>query len=82
MSLIVELPRTWVAGLERRLATATSQTQSPFTGTMEVQDWAGNGGNMILRLPHSQGLWRVLSRLLSRPLALVGACSFLPIRRS
>ena len=41
MSLIVELPRTWVAALERRLATATSQTQSPFTGTMEVQDWGG-----------------------------------------
>jgi hypothetical protein len=41
MSVIVELPQTWVAGLERRLVTATSQTQSPFTGTTEVQDWGG-----------------------------------------
>jgi hypothetical protein len=41
MSVIVELPRTWVAGIERRLVTATSQTQSPFTGTTEVQDWGG-----------------------------------------
>ena len=41
MSVIVELPRTWVASLERRLVTATSQTPSPFTGSMEVQDWGG-----------------------------------------
>ena len=41
MSLIVTLPQTWVAGLERRLVTATSQTHSPFTGTTEVQDWGG-----------------------------------------
>ena len=41
MSVIVELPRTWVASLERRLVTATSQTPSPFTGTTEVQDWGG-----------------------------------------
>ena len=41
MSVIVELPRTWVASLERRLVTATSQTPSPFTGSIEVQDWGG-----------------------------------------
>lgn len=41
MSVIVELPRTWVASLERRLVTATSQTPSPFTGSTEVQDWGG-----------------------------------------
>lgn len=41
MSLIVDLPRTWVSALERRLITATSQIQSPFTGTTEVQDWGG-----------------------------------------
>lgn len=41
MSVIVELPRTWIASLERRLVTATSQTPSPFTGTTEVQDWGG-----------------------------------------
>lgn len=41
MSLIVDLPQTWVSALERRLITATSQIQSPFTGTTEVQDWGG-----------------------------------------
>lgn len=41
MSTIIELPRTWITALERRLVSATSQTQSPFTGTTEVQNWGG-----------------------------------------
>jgi len=38
---IPELPLTPVSSLERRLVTSTAVAASPFTGTEQVQDWAG-----------------------------------------
>ena len=70
MSLIVELPRTWVAGLERRLATATSQTQSPFTGTMEVQDWGGEWWEYDITFAAQSG---PLARSVSAALTALGS---------
>jgi len=70
MSLIVELPRTWVAGLERRLATATSQTQSPFTGTMEVQDWGGEWWEYDIAFAAQSG---PLARSVSAALTALGS---------
>lgn len=70
MSLIVELPRTWVAGIERRLATGTSQTQSRFTGTMEVQDWGGEWWEYDITFAAQSG---PLARSVSAALTALGS---------
>lgn len=70
MSVIVELPRTWVAGLERRLVSATSQTQSPFTGTTEVQDWGGEWWEYDIEFAAQSG---PLARSVSAALTALGS---------
>lgn len=70
MSLIVDLPRTWVAGLERRLVTATSQTQSPFTGSTEVQDWGGEWWEYEIDFAAQSG---PLARSVSAALSALGS---------
>lgn len=70
MSVIVELPRTWVAGLERRLVTATSQTPSPFTGTVEVQDWGGEWWEYDIEFAAQSG---PLARAVSAALTALGS---------
>ncbi|MDR9483477.1 MAG: hypothetical protein RI538_11980 [Salibaculum sp.] len=70
MSVIVELPRTWVAGLERRLVTATSQTPSPFTGTVEVQDWGGEWWEYEIEFAAQSG---PLARAVSAALTALGS---------
>jgi hypothetical protein len=70
MSLIVDLPRTWVAGLERRLVTATSQTQSPFTGSTEVQDWGGEWWEYEIEFAAQSG---PLARSVSAALSALGS---------
>jgi hypothetical protein len=70
MSIIVELPRTWVAGIERRLVTATSQTQSPFTGTTEVQDWGGEWWEYDIEFAAQSG---PLARSVSAALTALGS---------
>ena len=84
MSVIVELPRTWVAGLERRLVTATSQTPSPFTGTVEAQDWGGEWWEYEIEFAAQSGpLARAVSAVLTalgsgRGLLLFGDPSIAP----
>ena len=70
MSVIVELPQTWVAGLERRLVSATSQTQSPFTGTTEVQDWGGEWWEYEIEFAAQSG---PLARSVSAALTSLGS---------
>ena len=70
MSLIVDLPRTWVAGLERRLVTATSQTQSPFTGSTELQDWGGEWWEYEIEFAAQSG---PLARSVSAALSALGS---------
>ena len=70
MSVIVELPRTWVASLERRLVTATSQTPSPFTGTTEVQDWGGEWWEYEMEFAAQSG---PLARSVSAALTALGS---------
>ena len=70
MSVIVELPRSWVAGLERRLVTATSQTPSPFTGTVEVQDWGGEWWEYEIEFAAQSG---PLARSVSAALTALGS---------
>ena len=70
MSVIVELPRTWVASLERRLVTATSQTPSPFTGSTEVQDWGGEWWEYEIEFAAQSG---PLARSLSAALTALGS---------
>ena len=70
MSVIVELPRTWVASLERRLVTATSQTPSPFTGSTEVQDWGGEWWEYDIEFAAQSGS---LARSVSAALTALGS---------
>ena len=70
MSVIVELPRIWVASLERRLVTATSQTPSPFTGSTEVQDWGGEWWEYEIEFAAQSG---PLARSLSAALTALGS---------
>lgn len=70
MSVIVELPRTWVASLERRLVSATSQTPSPFTGSTEVQDWGGEWWEYEIEFAAQSG---PLARSVSAALAALGS---------
>lgn len=39
--MVAFLPVTNILGVNRRLATAVAVTESPFTGTQQVQDWGG-----------------------------------------
>ena len=70
MSVIVELPRTWVASIERRLVTATSQTPSPFTGSAEVQDWGGEWWEYDIEFAAQSG---PLARSVSAALTALGS---------
>jgi hypothetical protein len=70
MSVIVELPSTWVASLERRLVTATSQTPSPFTGSTEVQDWGGEWWEYEIEFAAQSG---PLARSVSAALTALGS---------
>ncbi len=70
MSVIVELPRTWVSGLERRLVSTTSQMQSPFTGTIEVQDWGGEWWEYDIEFAAQSG---PLARSVSAALSALGS---------
>jgi len=53
--MIPELPLTLVSSLERRLVTTTAAVTSPFTGTMEVQDWGGEWWEYGIEMARSNG---------------------------
>ncbi|TCO68507.1 hypothetical protein [Rhodovulum euryhalinum] len=53
--MIPELPPALVAGLERRLVTASAVALSPFTGTAQVQDWGGEWWAYSIDLAPRQG---------------------------
>lgn len=53
--MISELPLTLVQSLERRLVTTTAVSASPFTGTMEVQDWGGEWWEYTLEMARTTG---------------------------
>ena len=50
-----ELPLTLVQSLERRLVTTTAVATSPFTGSMEVQDWGGEWWDYAIELARTTG---------------------------
>jgi hypothetical protein len=53
--MIPELPLTLVQSLERRLATTTAVSASPFTGTLEVQDWGGEWWDYTIEMGRLTG---------------------------
>ena len=53
--MIAELPLTLIASLERRLVTTTAAATSPFTGTLEVQDWGGEWWDYALEMARMTG---------------------------
>jgi hypothetical protein len=52
---IPELPLTLVQALERRLVTATTLANSPFTGSEQVQDWGGEWWEYSLEMARTTG---------------------------
>ena len=53
--MIPELPLTLITSLERRLVTTTAAATSPFTGTLEVQDWGGEWWDYALEMARTTG---------------------------
>lgn len=53
--MIPELPLTVISSLERRLVTTTAVSASPFTGTLEVQDWGGEWWEYTLEMARTTG---------------------------
>jgi len=53
--MIPELPLTLISSLERRLVTTTAAATSPFTGTMQVQDWGGEWWDYAIEMARTTG---------------------------
>lgn len=53
--VIPELPLTLVQSLERRLTAAAAVATSPFTGSVEVQDWGGAWWDYAIEMARTTG---------------------------
>ena len=53
--MVPELPLTLISSLERRLVTTTAVSASPFTGSLEVQDWGGEWWDYTLEMARMTG---------------------------